>query len=240
MKYIKSYRIINESIGCRSNRDGSQINLMNYIKTDDTGIIKDFIIYCDKMGINTSSFKFHNGNCFLMGKEFNRGAENIENLDDILGIGIFGKYPLVSSDTDMVTLDMLDFRVYIIRDIGDSEIAQWWNRILISEWEEFIDDFTWDIKSGAIVDILNKKLSKVRSDYPQFKIGTKMISIMDISYGWFKGYRWSPAILEGYEYCPIAKTFEPKTSKGGGSFRQYRVWDESILTMSTRELKNLL
>ena len=123
--------------------------------------------------------------------------------ENVIGVGIFVNVPTNSIDKVNAVVCMI------------TEEASWWNieNINLEEYKKF----------------LIEKLEQTKNKYPEFTIGCRMISTIDLEYGFFKNKYWTPYILEGYIYSSVTKNWGPKTQKGYGDFDGFKLWDKNML-----------
>lgn len=189
------------------------MKLVNYIKTDNIEIIRNFTELCEKQNM-----------------EIDVDYENDLDDDDICGVGIFIDY---GRFLKIIDGELQPFKpiVGIIR-----EIASWWNLIPLEGYTSFISNYNVD----EYFDFLKSKFDETKQKFPEFKIGVAMISDIDIEYEFFKSKDWSPYILIGYTYSEISNQWSPRTDKGFGDFEGFRLWDTKFLSMSKKELKKYI
>lgn len=190
-----------------------KINLINYIKTNNIEIIRDFKQLCKKQNMEIDI-------------NFEKDLED----DDACGAGIFLD---TMRSIKIVNGELLPFKpkVCVIHDDVSGG-----NLISLENYKSFILNYNVD----EYFNFLKSKFDETKKKFPQFKIGTAMISIIDMEYEFFKSDDWSPNILTGYRYCDISNQWSSITNKGYGDFKNFRLWDTKFLAMSKNELKYYL
>lgn len=163
---------------------------------------------------------------------------NIKITVDDIDSNSKGYYVVGIFTRDTNTIDHItdiDFSVCVS---DEEEPASWWNRIY--DYESFIKNFD----KNTYITFLNQKLDDIKTKYPQFQIGTEMISNIDLKYGFFnnpsKFGQWDPYILKSYYYSSVSDKFGPRTQKGFGDFSGFKVWNENLLLMNKKQIKRLL
>jgi hypothetical protein len=190
------------------------MKLVNYIKTDNIEIIRNFTELCKKQNM-----------------EIDVDYENDLDDDDICGVGIF--LDTIRGSIKIVNGELLPFKpkVCVIHDDVSGG-----NLISLENYESFILNFNVD----EYFDFLKSKFDETKQKFPEFKIGVAMISDIDIEYEFFKSKDWSPYILIGYTYSEISNQWSPRTDKGFGDFERFKLWDTKFLSMSKKELKKYI
>lgn len=189
------------------------MKLVNYIKTDNVEIIRNFMGLCKKQNMRIDI-------------DFENDLEE----DGICGVGIF---------IDSIrSLKIIDGELLPVKPMVCviHEIASWWNLIPLDGHTSFISNYNVD----DYFDFLKSKFEDTKQKFPKFKLGVAMISNIDMEYEFFKSDHWSPSILTGYKYCEISNQWSPITNKGYGDFKNFRLWDTKFLDMSKKELKKVL
>lgn len=136
-----------------------------------------------------------------------------DSLENVIGVGIFVNVPTNSIDKVNAVVCMI------------TEEASWWNKLNINNYENFIENFDLEEYKKFLIE----KLEQTKNNYPELTIGCKMISTIDLEYGFFKNKYWTPYILEGYIYSSVTKNWGPKTQKGYGDFDGFKLWDKNML-----------
>jgi len=195
------------------------MKLNNYIKTKDKETINDFIKLCKDRNIPFE--------------------EEEDDSDKVYGVGIFARDPgALSGDYITESIKDIDFAVCLITD--NTDVASWWNKLNLNEYQKFIKDFD----KKEFVNFINKKLNKAKENFPQFTIGCEMISTIDLEYGFYKKEfsprGFEPYILKGYCYSSVCNEFGPRTDKGYGDFEGFRIWNKDILDMDKKQIKKLI
>ncbi len=196
------------------------MHLNYYIKTKDRAHIDNFIRVCKECNIPVDL--------------------DDADLDDgeILGIGLFTQ----NSETQVMginnpTIDDIkyDVTVYLL-----DEIASWWKKLKLSEYESFIRNFDLN----GIKTSLYNKLIECKEKFPEFTLGCEMVSNVDLEYEFFRyefhNRDYVPYILNGYCYCDVSNKWGPRTSKGYGHFEGFKLWNKNLLLMNKKQIKKLI
>ena len=189
------------------------MKLINYIKTDNIEIIRNFKELCQKQNMEIAI-------------DFEDDLED----DDTCGVGIF--LDTIRS-IKIVNGELLPFKpkVCVTHDVVSGG-----NLISLENYTSFILNYNVDV----YFDFLKSKFDEMKKKFHQFKIGTAMINDIDMEYEFFKSDHWSPSILTDYRYCEITNQWSPITNHGYGDFKDFRLWDTKFLDMSKKELKKCL
>lgn len=133
-----------------------------------------------------------------------------DSLENVIGVGIF---------VNTNSIDKVNAVVCMI-----TEEASWWNKLNINNYENFIENFDLEEYKKFLIE----KLEQTKNKYPEFTIGCRMISTIDLEYGFFKNKYWTPYILEGYIYSSVKKTGVQK-HKRDMVILMDKLWDKNML-----------
>lgn len=144
-----------------------------------------------------------------------------EDMDNSIGIGIFSRMPDVKN-TKFVNLICEVCFVDRLDGVNGKLIK---NKNIDNKIRNFKSNLDDEVKDAL------KSLEKILKKYPKLKIGTKIISYLDIEYNFFdKPYKEKVKNIVSYTYSTVKPFWMIHTTTGYSEF-------DKIITLKDYELK---